>query len=184
MNAKAKKSSESGKRKQRIVSPYSADNSALWLSGRSLISPNTKSHSRSKRGTQKAAGPDDGGRDTDITNPVASVTLSTFPSSLTRRPIGEMNKACTGICSENNFCSKSKPSAREMMFSFIAEEWGISHACLFALITGSNSTPRKGSTLPTSKRDPLTRPPLQGSHANCDARGRNCSKQNVARQPF
>ena len=131
-----KNSSESKKRTQSTVSPNCAANAPRSLSGMSRISPKKNSHLRSKKGTEKAADPVDGGRDTETTIPVSCVRLSIKPSTLMREPAGVSNNVQTGMRSENSLLSKSQPSSKEMMLSFIEKEWGTGHARLFALMVG------------------------------------------------
>jgi hypothetical protein len=127
-------------RKDKTASPYLCTSSSRPFSGSSRASAYPNSHSRSKIGTEIVAGPSEGGRATERTIPVWGVTLSTKPEKTTRVPLGKISNAWTGTRSESNFDNRLAASSEEITFLFMAEQWSVGHAKLWAKIIGFDFT--------------------------------------------
>ena len=81
----------------------------------------------------------DGGRSAEITNCVEE-RPSTNPEKLICDPVGEVNKACTGIRSETNLLNKSLDSWDEIIFLSIRSVFGLHYAKMAAKCMGLEVT--------------------------------------------
>ena len=81
----------------------------------------------------------DGGRSAEITNCVEE-RPSTNPEKLICDPVGEVNKACTGIRSETNSLNKSLDSWDERIFLSIRSVFGLPYAMMGAKCMGLEVT--------------------------------------------